>query len=131
MSLPGNGSVLATHVARKALFEEAGRLWSTIRYYRDDDDLGAARNVASKAAFENAMALDVAMGGSTNTVLHALAAADEAELDFSLNDIDAISGRVGCICRRRPTATSTWRTCTGPAASRRSWGESTGPGSEP
>ncbi|MEZ5381870.1 MAG: dihydroxy-acid dehydratase [Microthrixaceae bacterium] len=106
LSLPGNGSVLATHVARKDLFEEAGRLVVDLatRYYRDDDHSVLPRNVASKAAFENAMALDVAMGGSTNTVLHVLAAAHEAELDFSLNDIDAISRRVGCICKVAPNS---------------------------
>lgn len=99
LSLPGNGSVLATHVARKALFEEAGRLVVDLatRFYRDDDESVLLRNVASKAAFENAMTLDVAMGGSTNTVLHILAAAQEAGLDFTIDDIDAVSRRVGCI----------------------------------
>ena len=99
LSLPGNGSVLATHVARKDLFEDPGRLVVDIatRYYRDDDESVLPRNVASKAAFENALALDVAMGGSTNTVLHILAAAQEAGLDFTIDDIDAVSRRVGCI----------------------------------
>ncbi len=101
LSLPGNGSVLATSVVRKDLFEEAGRLVVDLakRFYRDDDDSVLPRNVATKAAFENAMALDVAMGGSTNTVLHILAAAQEAGLDFTIDDIDVVSRRVGCICK--------------------------------
>lgn len=79
------------------------------------------RRVASRAAFENAVALDVAMGGSTNTVLHLLAAAREAELDFSVADIDAISRRVPCLSKVAPNSPSTtWRTCTAPAGSRRS-----------
>ena len=106
LSLPGNGSVLATHVARKALFEEAGRLVVDLatRFYRDDDESVLLRNVASKAAFENAMTLDVAMGGSTNTVLHFLAAAQEAGLNFTIDDIDAGNRRVGCICKVAPNS---------------------------
>ena len=106
LSLPGNGSVLATHVARKALFEEAGRLVVDLatRFYRDDDESVLLRNVASKAAFENAMTLDVAMGGSTNTVLHFLADAQEAGLNFTIDDIDAGNRRVGCICKVAPNS---------------------------
>jgi dihydroxy-acid dehydratase len=104
LALPGNGSVLATHTARKALYEAAGRtvVEITQRYYEQDDETVLPRTVASRAAFENAMAMDVAMGGSTNTVLHLLAAAHEAGLDFSMGDIDAISRRVPCICKVAP-----------------------------
>ena len=93
LSLPGNGSLLATHAGRKDLFLEAGRLIVEItkRYYEQDDASVLPRNIATKAAFENAMSLDVAMGGSTNTVLHLLAAANEAEVDFKMADIDRIS----------------------------------------
>ena len=93
LSLPGNGSLLATHAGRKELFLEAGRLIVEItkRYYEQDDASVLPRNIATKAAFENAMSLDVAMGGSTNTVLHLLAAANEAEVDFRMADIDRIS----------------------------------------
>ena len=106
LSLPGNGSTLATHTARRALFEEAGRVVMDLahRYYRDDDDSVLPRNVASRGAFENAMALDVAMGGSTNTVLHILAAAYEADLDFGLEEIDAISRRVPCLSKVAPNS---------------------------
>src|SRR5205814_2098977 len=91
LSLPGNGSTLATHAARRALFEKAGSLIVSIAkaWYDDDDASVLPRSIASRAAFENAVALDVAMGGSTNTVLHLLAAAREAELDFGVGDIDA------------------------------------------
>jgi dihydroxy-acid dehydratase len=86
---------------------------------RRDDESVLPRNVASKDAFTNAIALDVAMGGSTNTVLHLLAAAREADLDFDMADIDAISRRVPCLAKVAPNSpTTTWRTCTGPAASR-------------
>jgi dihydroxy-acid dehydratase len=86
LALPGNGTTLATHVARRALFEKAGALVVNItkRYYFDEDESVLPRSVASRDAFENAMALDVAMGGSTNTVLHLLAAAHEAGVDFGL-----------------------------------------------
>src|SRR5690606_39030714 len=99
LSLPGNGSVLATHTARKALYENAGALTVEIakRYYDDDDESVLPRNVATRSAFENAMALDVAMGGSTNTILHLLAAAHEAGVDFGLDEIDAVSRRVPCL----------------------------------
>lgn len=104
LSLPGNGSTLATHSARRALFEEAGRLVVELakRYYEDDDESVLPRNIATRAAFENAFALDVAMGGSTNTVLHLLAAAREAGLDFTVDDVDAVSRRVPCLSKVAP-----------------------------
>src|SRR3712207_1219233 len=88
LALPGNGSILATHTARKELYEAAGRTVVDIadRFYAQDDESVLPRAVATRAAFENAMTLDVAMGGSTNTVLHVLAAAQEAELDFTMAD---------------------------------------------
>ncbi|MDG4808258.1 dihydroxy-acid dehydratase [Micromonospora sp. WMMD1120] len=106
LALPGNGSTLATHAARRSLFVEAGRTAVEIakRWYDGDDDSVLPRNVASRAAFENAVALDVAMGGSTNTVLHLLAAAREAELDFGVADIDAISRRVPCLAKVAPNS---------------------------
>ncbi|MFG2330271.1 dihydroxy-acid dehydratase [Streptomyces sp. NPDC048604] len=104
LSLPGNGSVLATHTARKALYENAGRtvVELTKRYYDEDDASVLPRNIATRAAFENAMALDIAMGGSTNTILHLLAAAQEAELDYGLADMDAVSRRVPCLAKVAP-----------------------------
>ncbi|MFI1888913.1 dihydroxy-acid dehydratase [Streptomyces jumonjinensis] len=104
LSLPGNGSVLATHTARRALYENAGRtvVEITKRYYENDDDSVLPRNIATHAAFENAMALDIAMGGSTNTILHLLAAAQEAELDYDLSHIDAVSRRVPCLAKVAP-----------------------------
>ncbi|MEU0640403.1 dihydroxy-acid dehydratase [Streptomyces albidoflavus] len=104
LSLPGNGSVLATHTARKALYERAGAtvVELTKRYYQDDDASVLPRNIATREAFENAMALDIAMGGSTNTILHLLAAAQEAELGYDLTDIDAISRRVPCLAKVAP-----------------------------
>ncbi|NNU28807.1 dihydroxy-acid dehydratase [Isoptericola sediminis] len=104
LSLPGNGSTLATHSARKELFLEAGRTVVELakRYYDDSDDTAAPRGIATKEAFANAMALDVAMGGSTNTVLHVLAAAQEAEVDFTLRDIEDISRRVPCLSKVAP-----------------------------
>lgn len=106
LALPGNGSTLATHAARRSLFVEAGHTVVEIskRWYDGDDDSVLPRTVASKAAFENAVALDVAMGGSTNTVLHLLAAAREAELDFGVTDIDAISRRVPCLAKVAPNS---------------------------
>ncbi|MBB4737098.1 dihydroxy-acid dehydratase [Actinoplanes octamycinicus] len=106
LSLPGNGSTLATHASRKALFTEAGRLIVEIakEYYEKNDESVLPRSIASLSAFENAVALDVAMGGSTNTVLHLLAAAREAELDFSVSDIDAISRRVPCLSKVAPNS---------------------------
>src|SRR5215475_8655120 len=104
LALPGNGSTLATHAARKALFENAGSLIVDLarRYYDQDDQSVLPRAIATRPAFENAVALDVAMGGSTNTVLHLLAAAREAELDFGVADVDAISRRVPCLSKVAP-----------------------------
>ena len=104
LSLPGNGSTLATHTARRELFLEAGRRIVAMakRYYDEDDESVTPRAIATKAAFTNAMTLDVAMGGSTNTVLHILAAAQEAEVDFTLADIDALSRRVPCLSKVAP-----------------------------
>ena len=104
LALPGNGTVLATHARRKALFENAGKLVVDLckRYYEQDDASVLPRNVATLEAFENAMTLDVAMGGSTNTVLHLLAAAQEAGVNFTMSDIDRISRRVPCLCKVAP-----------------------------
>ncbi|GGP74091.1 dihydroxy-acid dehydratase [Streptomyces melanogenes] len=109
LSLPGNGSVLATHTARRALYENAARtvVEITKRYYEDDDATVLPRSIATRAAFENAMALDIAMGGSTNTILHLLAAAQEAELDYDLKDIDAVSRRVPCLAKVAPNVAPT------------------------
>src|SRR6516164_4943736 len=105
LALPGNGTTLATHVARRALFEKAGALVADItRRYYDDDESVLPRSVASRDAFENAMALDVAMGGSTNTILHLLAAAHEAGVDFGLKEIDELSRRVPCLCKVAPSS---------------------------
>ncbi|MDX3099118.1 dihydroxy-acid dehydratase [Streptomyces sp. ME01-24h] len=104
LSLPGNGSVLATHTARKGLYEDAARtvVDLTRRYYEQDDESVLPRSIATFAAFENAMALDIAMGGSTNTILHLLAAAQEAGVPFGLTDIDAVSRRVPCLAKVAP-----------------------------
>lgn len=104
LSLPGNGSTLATHAARKSLFLEAGKniVEITKRFYEGDDNNVLPRNIASKQAFENAMSLDVSMGGSTNTVLHLLAAAKEAKVDFTMEDIDRISRKVPCLSKVAP-----------------------------
>ncbi|WP_378946009.1 dihydroxy-acid dehydratase [Mesorhizobium sp. ANAO-SY3R2] len=104
LSLPGNGSTLATHADRKRLFVEAGHLIVDLaqRYYEQDDESVLPRNIASKGAFENAMALDIAMGGSTNTVLHILASAHEGEIDFDQDDIDALSRKVPVLCKVAP-----------------------------
>lgn len=104
LSLPGNGTTLATHADRERLFLNAGTLIVDVakRYYEKDDDSVLPRNLASKAAFGNAMALDIAMGGSTNTILHLLAAAQEGEIDFDLSDIDALSRRVPNLCKVAP-----------------------------
>lgn len=104
LSLPGNGSTLATHSSRRRLFEEAGRLVVELakRYYDEDDESVLPRNIATHEAFENAFALDVAMGGSTNTVLHLLAAAREAGMTFSVDDVDAVSRRVPCLSKVAP-----------------------------
>jgi len=104
LSLPGNGTIVATHADRKELFLRAGRTVVELckRHYEQNDISVLPRAIASKAAFENAMALDVAMGGSTNTVLHILAAAQEAGVDFTMSDIDAISRKVPCLCKVAP-----------------------------
>ncbi|MBK5940580.1 dihydroxy-acid dehydratase [Halochromatium roseum] len=104
LSLPGNGSLLATHAARKALFLEAGRLVVDLakRWYEQDDASILPRGIATFDAFENAIALDIAMGGSTNTVLHLLAAAREAEVDFTMADIDRMSRKVPNLCKVAP-----------------------------
>jgi len=104
LALPGNGSTLATHADRKRLFVEAGHLIVDLarRYYEQDDVGALPRSIASFAAFENAMTLDIAMGGSTNTVLHLLAAAHEAEVPFTMKDIDRLSRRVPCLCKVAP-----------------------------
>lgn len=106
LSLPGNGSTLATHAARRALFENAGRTVVELarRWYAEDDESALPRSIASKEAFENAMALDMAMGGSTNTVLHILAAAQEGEVDFSIDDIDRIGRSVPCLSKVAPNS---------------------------
>ncbi|WP_091107515.1 dihydroxy-acid dehydratase [Micromonospora citrea] len=106
LALPGNGSTLATHAARRSLFVEAGRTAVKIakRWYDGDDASVLPRAIANRAAFENAVALDVAMGGSTNTILHLLAAAREAELDFHVADIDEISRRVPCLAKVAPNS---------------------------
>lgn len=105
LSLPGNGSVLATTNAdREQLFLEAGRLIVDItkRYYEQDDASVLPRSVASFKAFENAMALDIAMGGSTNTILHLLAAAQEGEVPFTMDDIDRLSRKIPQLCKVAP-----------------------------
>lgn len=104
LSLPGNGSTLATHADRRRLFVEAGHLVVDLarRYYEQDDSSVLPRSIATFAAFENAMTLDIAMGGSTNTVLHLLAAAHEAEVDFTMEDIDRLSRRVPVLCKVAP-----------------------------
>ncbi|MES2162446.1 MAG: dihydroxy-acid dehydratase [Pseudomonadota bacterium] len=104
LALPGNGTIVATHSDREQLFLHAGRLIVELakRHYEQDDYSVLPRSIATKAAFENAMALDVSMGGSTNTVLHLLAAAHEAEVDFDMKDIDRISRKVPCLCKVAP-----------------------------
>ncbi|MCH7317249.1 MULTISPECIES: dihydroxy-acid dehydratase [Acinetobacter] len=104
LSLPGNGSIVATHANREKLFLRAGRLVVELakRYYEQNDDSILPRSIATKAAFENAMTLDIAMGGSTNTVLHLLAAAHEAEVDFTMDDIDRLSRQVPVLSKVAP-----------------------------
>ncbi|MFK3558670.1 dihydroxy-acid dehydratase [Pasteurella multocida] len=104
LSLPGNGSCLATHAYRKQLFLDAGKQVVELckRYYEQEDDSVLPRSIANKKAFENAMSLDIAMGGSTNTVLHLLAAAQEAEVDFTMADIDRLSRQVPCLSKVAP-----------------------------
>ncbi|MGW7239610.1 dihydroxy-acid dehydratase [Streptomyces sp. NPDC054804] len=109
LSLPGNGSVLATHTARKQLYVDAARtvMDLTRRYYEQDDDTVLPLNIATFAAFENAMALDIAMGGSTNTILHLLAAAQEAGVPFGLEEINEVSRRVPCLAKVAPNVAKT------------------------
>ncbi|CAA6826176.1 MAG: Dihydroxy-acid dehydratase (EC, partial [uncultured Thiotrichaceae bacterium] len=106
LSLPGNGSLLATHADRKELFLQAGRTIVDLakRYYEQNDESVLPRSIANKSAFTNAMALDVAMGGSTNTVLHLLAAAQEGEVDFDVSDIDELSRRVPNLSKVAPAS---------------------------
>ncbi|MGH2937313.1 MAG: dihydroxy-acid dehydratase, partial [Solirubrobacterales bacterium] len=105
VALPGNGTTLATHTARKELYEDAGQTVVSLctKYYDEDDESVLPRSIATREAFENAMTLDIAMGGSTNTVLHLLAAAQEAEVDFTMADMDELSRRVPCICKVAPS----------------------------
>ncbi len=104
LALPGNGTTLATHTARRRLYEDAGATVVELarRYYEEDDERVLPRNIASAAAFSNAMVVDIAMGGSTNTILHLLAAAREAEVNFDLTDIESLSTRIPCICKVAP-----------------------------
>ena len=104
LSLPGNGTIVATHANRVRLFKDAARLIvdNAFQYYRDGDDSVLPRSIATRQAFLNAMTLDIAMGGSTNTVLHLLAVAQEAGVDFQMRDIDALSRRVPCLCKLAP-----------------------------
>lgn len=104
LALPGNGSVLATHADREKLFKQAGKTIVDIvkRYYEHDDDSVLPRNIGNRKAFENAMSLDIAMGGSTNTILHLLAIAQEAELDFTMTDMDVLSRKVPQLCKVAP-----------------------------
>jgi len=104
LALPGNGSTLATHSKREALFREAGRLIVdlTKRHYEGGEKGLTARGIATKAAFENAMTMDITMGGSTNTILHLLAMAQEAEVDFTVDDIDRLSRTTPCLCKVAP-----------------------------
>ncbi len=105
LGLPGNGSLLATHAARKTLFLEAARTVVSItrKYYEESDNSVLPRSIASRDAFENAMSLDIAMGGSTNTILHLLAAANEGEIDFDIRDIDRLSRKVPHLCKVAPS----------------------------
>lgn len=104
LSLPGNGTILATHANRKELFKKASQLIveNAYKYYRDGDCDVLPRNLATRNAFLNAMSLDIAMGGSTNTILHLLAIAQEAEVDFTMDDIDRLSRKVPCLCKVAP-----------------------------
>ena len=106
LSLPGNGTIVATHANRRRLFEDAATLIvrNAERYYFSGDDSVLPRSIATKAAFENAMSLDIAMGGSTNTVLHLLAVAHEAGVDFTMQDIDRLSRRVPVLCKVAPNS---------------------------
>ncbi|MDY3068469.1 MAG: dihydroxy-acid dehydratase [Parabacteroides sp.] len=104
LALPGNGTIVATHANRLQLFRDAAKLVveNAYKYYRDGDDSVLPRNIATRQAFLNAMSLDIAMGGSTNTVLHLLAVAQEANADFTMDDIDALSRKIPCLCKVAP-----------------------------
>lgn len=104
LALPGNGTILATHANRLKLFQDAAKMIveSTYKYYRDGDDTVLPRTIATKQAFLNSMTLDIAMGGSTNTILHLLAIAHEAEVDFTMTDIDQLSRKTPCLCKVAP-----------------------------
>ena len=104
LALPGNGTILATHKNRIKLFKDAARqiVKNAMAYYQDGDDCVLPRNIATRKAFLNAMTLDIAMGGSTNTVLHLLAVAQEGNVDFSMNDIDTLSRKTPCLCKLSP-----------------------------
>lgn len=104
LALPGNGTIVATHANRARLFEDAAKLIveNAYKYYRDGDDTVLPRTIATRDAFMNAMVLDIAMGGSTNTILHTLAIAHEAEVDFTMDDIDALSKNTPCLCKVAP-----------------------------
>ncbi len=106
LALPGNGTVLATHVNRIELFKKAAHVLvaNAFKYYQDGDERVLPRNIATREAFLNAMSLDIAMGGSTNTILHLLAIAHEAEVDFDLEDVDSLSGMVPCLCKVAPNS---------------------------
>ncbi len=106
LALPGNGTVVATHVNRETMLKKAAELIvkNTFRYYRDGDDSVLPRNIATREAFVNAMSVDIAMGGSTNTVLHLLAIAHEAKVDFSMKDIDALSRKIPNLCKVSPSS---------------------------
>ena len=106
LSLPGNGTILATHANRVQLLKDAARqiVANAMKYYGEGDESVLPRSIASRAAFINAMTLDIAMGGSTNTILHLLAVAGEAGVDFTMNDIDALSRRVPCLCKLAPNS---------------------------
>ncbi|MDD2618693.1 MAG: dihydroxy-acid dehydratase, partial [Bacteroidales bacterium] len=106
LALPGNGTVLATHANRKKIFQQAAQqiIRNTFAYYYDGDESVLPLSIATKAAFMNAMSLDIAMGGSTNTILHLLALAQEAKVDFTLDDIDALSGKIPCLCKVAPNS---------------------------
>ena len=107
LSLPGNGTILATHANRVQLLKDAAKqiVANAMKYYGEGDESVLPRSIASRAAFINAMTLDIAMGGSTNTILHLLAVAGEAGVDFTMNDIDALSRRVPCLCKLAPNST--------------------------
>ena len=104
LGLPGNGTILATHANRTQLFKDAAALIvkNAYKYYEEGDDSVLPRSIATRDAFLNAMTLDIAMGGSTNTVLHLLAIAHEAEVDFKMDDIDMLSRHVPCLCKVAP-----------------------------